>query len=293
MKKLLVALLLLTGFALAQTPDPVPGPSIEPTTGNGPDAVDKGSDQASVNQTVKLILPKATALHLDVTEVVFDLTDLDGEGWPHPDDPFANDPTIACVRAQPGGEDVTGQLSDNFWSQVQVLPGGTFYQPEDWPNIHPVGWGTVTSYPPIELDEAGELVEGSKGYFVCYKTTILQIFSNWSYWDLVVSRDDTTDQGIEHLYIQGNLCSTWGRATGLYDLPNGAMRHLIPKDMNFGPTGEHTVGSSLPDECTGKSWLDVLVVLAVKVNADRYGENQADLTYTLFSADAQFGDDQG
>jgi len=198
------------------------------------------------------------------------------------------------VRAQPGGADVTSQLGDNFWNQVQVLPGGTYYLPDGWPNIRPVGWGTVTSYPPIELDEEGELVEGSKGYFVCYKSTILQIFSNWDYWDLVVTREDTTDQGIEHLYIQGNLCSTFGQATGLYDLPDEASRHLIPKDMNFGPTGTHTVGADLPEECTGKSWLDVLVVLAVKVNADRYGTNQADLTYTLFSADAQFGDgDQG
>ncbi len=284
MRKWLPLFILALGFALAQTA----GPVIEPTTGDGPDAVSKGADQASVNQTVKLILPQATALHLDVTEIVFDLTGMDGDGWPHESDPFANDPTIACVMAQPGGQDETTDLGEDFWNQTQVKPGGTYYQTLAWPNIQPVGFGTVDSYPPIELDEEGELVEGSKGYFVCYKTFVLQIFSNWSYWDLVVERNDTTDQGIEHLYIQGNLCSTFGQTTGLYDLPDGALRHLIPKTMNFGPTGLHTIGDDLPEECTGKSWLDVLVVLAVKVNADKYGTNQADLTYTLFSADAQF-----
>ncbi len=124
MRKLAALMILALGLALAQTA----GPTIIPTTGDGPDAVDKGTDQASVNQTVKLVLPQATALHLDVTEVVFDLTGMDGEGWPHENDPFANDSTIACVMAQPGGQDTTSQLGDEFWNQVQFLPGGTYYE---------------------------------------------------------------------------------------------------------------------------------------------------------------------
>ncbi len=280
---ILGAFLALAAFALAQSP--TIGPSSE-----GPDAVDKGPDKASVNQTVKLILPKATALHLDSTTLTFDLTKLDGKGWPHPTDPLADNDTIACVYAK--GADQTRQHGDNFWNQTEVLPGGTKYETATWPNIRVDGGGVVDSYPPIELDGNGELIKGSKGYFVCYKTFILQLFSNWSYWDLTANRNDVTDQypSIEHLYIQGNTCYSFAnrKATGLYDLPNGSSRHLIPRSLNFGPTGDQVLGSNIPKECKQKSWLDALIVVAVKVNSDTWGENRADLTYTLQSADAQF-----
>jgi len=39
----------------------------------------------------------------------------------------------------------------------------------------------------------------------------------------------------------------------------------------------------------GFNWLDTLVVVAAKINSDHWGENRADLTYTLQSADVQFG----
>ena len=285
-KKWIVAsLFAVAAFAFAQTP--VIGPTSE-----GPDAVDKGADSASVNQTVKLILPQATALHLDTTTLTFDLKALDGKGWPHSSDPLAGDATIACVYAK--GADETSKLGDKFWNQTQVLPGGTYYEVQDWPKIAIVGGGVVDSYPPIEIGDDGELIEGSKGYFVCYKTFVLQLFSNWSYWDLTANRNDLDDEfpSIEHLYIQGNTCATFGRATGLYDLPDGASRHLIPKDLNFGPTGDQVLDPKLPESCKNKSWLDTLIVVAVKINSDRWGENRADLTYTLQSADVQFGTPQ-
>ncbi len=283
-KPIFLVIALLAAFAIAQTP------TVGPERGGGPDAVNKGPDEASVNQTVDLILPKATALHLDVTNIEFDLTALDGKGWPHASNPFDKDGTIACVYAF--GDDETKQQDDNFWNQTWVFPGGTKYQTQNWPYISIIGNGTVDSYPPIELDDNNELVQGSKGYFVCYKTFVLQLFSNWGYWDLTANRNDKKDQypSIEHLYIQGNTCSEFGTQTGLYDLPDGASRHLIPKTINFGPTGDHIVGNdNLPDECKAKSWLDVLVVMAVKINSDHYGTNRADLSYTLMSADTQFG----
>lgn len=283
MKKWIVAALFaIAALAFAQVP------LVSPTS-EGPDAVDKGPDSASVNQTVKLILPQATALHLDSTTLTFDLTALDGEGWPHAEDPFAKNSKIACVYAF-GPDDVT-QLGDNFWNQSQVLPGGTSYNADEWPYITINGNGTVDSYPPIEIGSDGELIQGSKGYFVCYKTFVLQLFSNWNYWDLTANRNDIEDNypSIEHLYIQGNTCATFGQATGLYDLPNGASRHLIPKSLNFGPTGDQVLMDNVPEVCQGKSWLDTLVVVAVKINSDKWGENRADLTYTLQSADVQFG----
>ncbi|WP_293174794.1 hypothetical protein [Oceanithermus sp.] len=285
-KLIFAAFLALAAFAFAQVP--VVGPTSE-----GADAVDKGPDSASVNQTVKLILPQATALHLDTTVLTFDLSALDGEGWPHSTDPFQKNGEIACVYAF--GPDVTTQLGDTFWNQMQVLPGGTSYSVADWPYITINGNGVVDSYPPIELDESGELIEGSKGYFVCYKSFVLQLFSNWDYWDLTANRNDIDDDfdSIEHLYIQGNTCYSYGNAmaTGLYDLPDGATRHLIPKTLNFGPTGDQVLLDNVPEDCQGKSWLDTLVVVAVKINSDRWGENRADLTYTLQSADVQFGSD--
>lgn len=284
-KWIVAALFAVAAFAFAQTP--LIGPTSE-----GPDAVDKGPDSASVNQTVKLILPQATALHLDTTTLTFDLSALDGKGWPHDTDPFAKDGKIACVYAF--GPDKTTQLGDDFWSQTQVLPGGTYYEVMDWPYVTVVGNGTVDSYPPIEINDDGELIEGSKDYFVCYKTFVLQLFSNWSYWDLTANRNDITDDypSIEHLYIQGNTCATFGQVTGLYDLPDGATRHLIPKTLNFGPTGDQVLMDNVPEVCQGKSWLDTLIVVAVKVNSDHWGENRADLTYTLQSSDVQFSTPQ-
>lgn len=284
-KWIIASLFAVAALAFAQTP--VIGPTSE-----GKDDYNKGPDSASVNQTIKLILPQATALHLDTTTLTFDLSSLDGQGWPHSSDPLAEDGTIACVYAT--GPDAVRELGDNFWNQTQVLPGGTYYQTASWPNITPVGGGFVDSYPPIEIDDDGELVPGSKNYFVCYKSFILQLFSNWSYWDLTANRNDIDDEfpSIEHLYIQGNTCATFGNATGLYDLPNGASRHLIPKTLNFGPTGDQVLLEGVPEDCQGKSWLDTLVVVAVKINSDHWGENRADLTYTLQSSDVQFGSPQ-
>ncbi len=67
-KGILAAVLVLAPLALAQAP------TLAPTRGDGPDAYAKGENSAAVNQTIELILPKATALHLDVTT-------LTSRGW--------------------------------------------------------------------------------------------------------------------------------------------------------------------------------------------------------------------
>ncbi len=52
---------------------------------------------------------------------------------------------------------------------------------------------------------------GSKEYFVCYQTFVIQLFSNFKFWDLQVARvEPATSQGINHLYVQGNTCATFG-----------------------------------------------------------------------------------
>ncbi len=269
MRKILVAALALAPLALAQ--------QVRPTTGDGPDAYAKGENSAAVNQVIELILPKATALHLDVTTLTFDLTSLDGAQWPNSTPDFGNQ--MVCVYGLTD-QDVKTQLGDNFYNQVQTLPLGTSYGVAQWPYIVINGGGPVTAYPPIKLDKDGQLVPGSKNHFVCYRTFILQKFSNGKKWELQVSRNDPQGaQGIQHLYIQDNPCDTFGAATGLYELPNGASLQLVPKDLQLGPTGYRSGNN--PQRCGYKSWLDDLVVVAVKVNADLWGKSTAHLTYTL------------
>lgn len=276
LRKLLFTLSVLAlagSFAIAQL-------VVEPTTQAGADAYDKGVDLASVDQTVTLRVPQATALHLDVTELTFDITALDGDGWPTSGADFA--PNMVCVY---GSSPTDVEIAGGFFGQQQVLPLGTYYGvgPDGWPDIQILNaGGQVTAYPPIQFDAEGELVPGSKDHFVCYRTFILQKFSNGSQWDLSVERADPVYEGVtgalQHLYIQDNPCDTFGEGTGFYELGSEPLR-LVPEALGTGPTGFRSAVN--PEVCGYKSWLDDLVVVAVKVNADYSGDNVAVLQYSL------------
>lgn len=284
-----IAMLALLGLAAAQI-------TIAPTGGTENDQIAKGATTASVDQTVVLRLPQATALHLAADTITFDLAYLDGPEW---DERAFRDATLpaggyACVYVT-GNDVVSGSLGPDFWSQTQVVPGGIAYAAAAWPTIELVYFGNgqsgdvaasdrVITYPPIRFDASGALVPGSKEYFVCYQTFVIQLFSNFRNFDLQVARDDATGQSIQHLYVQGNPCAEFGDPTGLFALPDGAMRHLLPKSLTVGPTG-----SRVDTACdVNSSWTDVLGVLAVKVNSDLYGDSVANLTYTLVSSDTAF-----
>lgn len=248
---------------------------VEPTVGDGPDLYDKGVETATVDQTVVLRVPQATALHLDVTELVFDIASLDGTGWPESTPDFA--PYMVCVY---GSAETDTLVGGGFFGQQQVLPLGTYYAvgPDGWPDIQVVDHnGLVTAYPPIQFDGNGELIPGSKNHFVCYRTFILQKFSNGSQWDLSVERIDEAGT-LQHIYIQDNPCDTFGQGTGFYELLEQPIR-LVPLALGTGPTGFRSATN--PEVCGFKSWLDDLVVVAVKVNADYAGDNAATLQYTL------------
>lgn len=310
MQKLLALLLIglfAATIALAQDiSTPVPTPlgeyEIMPTDDpDSPDAIAKNNaadgNGASVNQRVILILPRATALHLDATRLVFDLRALDGRDWPDSEFDFGNKMVCVYGPGENAGQfgdynpltgDYEQQLGPDFYNQTQVLPMGTYYKITDWPNIAVVGAGLVDSYPPIELDEDGNLVPGSKNYFVCYRTFILQKFSNGLDWELQVSRDDANkDRSIQHLYIQDNPCTLVanGQTTALFELPDGGSLQLVPDSLSVGPTGSQTTHPDLPESCRLKSWLDDLVVVAIKINADLAGRTFADLTYTLVTTE--------
>ena len=273
----------LGSAAFAQT-------TIAPTTGGGNDALAKGIDTASVQQLITLRLPKATALHLDVTNLLFDLTALDGPDW------------AARAAGKAGGVDFGGQmvcvyglqdtdavtpLGDNFYNQKQIFPLGTSYDlsATSWPSITVKGGGVVNTYPPIRIGANGELVTGSKNYFVCYRTFLLQKFSNGTSWDLTVKRVDdvTRPRAIKNIYIQDNPCDTAGAGTGLYKLGGseaaGQPLHLVPKNLNFGPTGSRTPEAR--SRCGYKSWLDDLIIVALPVDGELNGDNTAALQYTL------------
>lgn len=297
LRRLAFVLALVAAFSLVTAQSII----INPVTGDGPDVIAKNTDgnTATVNQIVELILPQATALHLDASTITFDLRALDGTGWADRavsgEMPSGFD--LACVYVT--GNDVENVLGSTYWGQTQVVPGGIAYHAATWDQIYLEYFGNdhsgpvppearVVTYPPIRLDANGELVPGSKGYFVCYQTFVLQLFSNFDFWDLQVRRTDTAGvQPIEHLYVQANTCSDYGAGTGLYALDNGMFVHLIPKTLNAGTTGEEALTNTAA--CgLNTSWLDVLGVLAVKINADHYGTSVANLQYTLMSSDAQF-----
>ena len=279
MHKLLATTVLLTLCAAAAQ-------QVKPTS-NGADAVKTGESTASVTQKVTLTLPKATALHLDTTELKFDISKLSTQ----------SDGTWYCVEGT-SGADVERQLDGDFWNQKQVLPMGTSYSPAKWPNITVNGGKQVTQYPPVDL-VGGELRANSKNHFMCYRSFILQKFSNLGFFRLSVQRgngavqgDKKTQEGTFDLYIQDNPCFSFGEATGLYKLPVGGIRELIPRRLTVGTTG--ALAATNEKNCYGggsKSWLDDLVIVAVKVDGDKFGDNTTTLTYTLESSESAFNDD--
>lgn len=260
------------------------------TTDSGADAVNVGARSASVNQTVNLKLPEATALHLDATTLTFDISQIGNQ-----------DNTWYCAYGVGNGQDQTTQLGADFWNQKQVLPLGTSYTPHanDWGKITVNAGAKVTQYPPIIKGTNQEVDNASKAYFVCYRTFIIQKFSNVGNFKLSVSRDNPTNgMGRQMMYIQDNPCSTFGGATGLYKLDPGAARELIPMRMTSGTTGARAAGTTGMTQAqlgggsnvcrSYTSWLDDLVVVAVVVDGDRAGDNNAILTYTLESSASPF-----
>lgn len=257
------------------------GQELAPTTGDGPDAVAKGENSASVNQEVQLILPRANALHLDVTTLKFDLTAMDGANWPNSTFDFGGQ--MLCYYGK-SNTDIVTPLNATYFNQTQYLPLGVGYAnaPSGWPNIVLTDTaGAVTAYPPIKLDATtGELVPGSKNYFVCFRTFKLQKFTNGEQWDLSVTRSGTTvGKEIDRLYIQDNPCDTFGAPTGLYKINVGDTLRLVPESLAVGPTGKQVADAK--GLCGYKSWLDDLVVMAVVVDGDYAGTNHAQLQYTL------------
>lgn len=274
MRKLIIAtaLLAICGLAAAQTVSPTSDPS-------APDQVNRGTTTATVTQNVKLILPQATALHLSSSNLVFDIGQIANQ-----------DGSWYCAYGRPNSagvvEDNVSQLGSNFWGQTQTLPLNTYYNVAAYPNISIVAGDRVTQYPPAIIGTNGKVA--SKAYFVCYRTFILQKFSNVGNFRLSVQRDNPTGAtGHQMLYIQDDPCWDWGGATGFYKLNEGTTVQLIPKTMTVGTTGHLAAQSKSNNFCRrNSSWADDVVVVAVVIDGDPAGVNTATLTYTLESSAA-------
>lgn len=270
MKKFLIATIAMSlcAFAGAQTV----APTVDTTAA---DQVNIGTMSASVSQNVKLVLPEATALHLTASNLVFDISQIGNQ-----------DSTWYCAQGLGNGEDVeVGMDADNFWGQTSTLPLGTYYTVGEFPNIEVVAGERITQYPPVELVN-GKVDNASKAYFVCYRTFIMQKFSNVGNFRLSVTRDDPDgDMGHQLIYVQDDPCWAWGDVTGLYKINEGATTQLIPKNMGRGTTGALAASTGDNNQCRKySSWADDVVVVAVVVDGDKAGENTAVLTYTLESS---------
>lgn len=275
MKKLIImtAVLGVCAVAGAQT--------VAPSISTDADQVNKGATSASVKQNVNLILPQATALHLTASSLDFDISKIGQQ-----------DANWYCAYGLTNGDQASALTpKDEFWGQTQTLPLGTSYDVATYPNIAVKAGKQVTSYPPVELVN-GKVDNATKNYFVCYRTFILQKFSNVGNYRLSVSRDAPTgDMGHQMLYIQEDPCNAWGQATGLYKLDEGTNKILTPRSLTEGTTGKQASASSKDGRnvCRkGTSWLDDVIVVAVVVDGDKAGKNTAVLTYTLESSASVF-----
>jgi hypothetical protein len=247
-----------------------------PTTGPEQVNVNTAGGNANVTQTLQLNLPQATALHLTTTLLNYDLTTLGGD---------KADPKMVCVygigKAAIDGTDVPIAGLDGAQG---YHPLGTYYslQPT-FGNINVIGGGLVNNYPPVQLDREGKVIEGSKNRFICYKTFILQKFSNGKAWDISVTRKDVdTARHLGPIYMQDNMCSNWGANTAMFKIVDGMKQSLLPASLTNKPTGQLTDQSDNARLlCGNRSWLDDLIVVAIKIDGQENGITQSTLTYTL------------
>jgi hypothetical protein len=268
---MILAALALAGTAAAQT-------TVLTTTGTGADEFDVGRTAASVSQQVRLVVPPRVGLHLDVSQLDFDLRDI-------------NTDQMVCVYGT--GPDNTDFLESDGWT----LPRGLAYTlAGDFGtgvNIIEFDGGAaateVTQYPPARFDDNGELIEGSKAGFVCFRTFIVQKFSNYpSGFDISVARSG----GNFDMYVQDNSECSWNDfqgqpgglggngVTGFFEVNDGAsVDGLLPGVYSADTTG------NLSNACGGNDkggWHDDQMIVAIAIDGQQAsGVDRATLTYTI------------
>lgn len=264
---LLLAALAFTGLVAAQA-------TVYTTTGTGEDEFDFGEASTSVSQQVNLVVPPRVGLHLDVSQLDFDLDDI-------------NTDQMVCVQG----------VSDDVELSGWQLPRGLYYGLEGdfGTGVNILAWGDgntvekVTQYPPARFDDSGELIDGSKTGFVCFRTFIVQKFSNYAAgFDISVARTG----GNYDMYVQDNSECSWNDLlnnddglggnglTGFYKVDHdSSVSGLLP-----GVYSEDTTGN-LSAACGGNDkggWHDDQMIVAVAVDGQQaIGTDSATLTYTI------------
>lgn len=266
---LFVAALTVFGFAMAQVSVP-----LVPTTGGGGTYI-LGANSAAVNQLVNVNIPQAYGLAIDdAASIAFDLS----TDW--------SKTQMVCVT----GLAVDGTIADQPGPSGGVYPLGTHYTIQ-FPNITVLGGNEVTNYPPIAYTgEPGTAINvGSKGDFVCYRSFYLEKFANTKGWDVTVQRTDGQNSGglaSTPMYVQDNVCAAPSAATGMFPLANNDTVDLFAnapdsvlaiQNMTTGAAAE--AGGTVCGQPT--SWLNDLVVLAIKVDGNQAGNFNTTLTYTI------------
>lgn len=284
MRKLLVMISILGAAAFGAAFAQSTGVSVAlaPTTGGGGMYNTGSAAGVGVNQNVSLTLPTAYGLAIDNAENLnFDLSSLG-----------TSNSQLACVTAIPNSKGQVGDVSQT----VGVWPLGTHYTiGGSFPDINVQGGSAVTSYPPVAYT-GGSAANGvslaSKQEFVCYKSFILEKFANVPGWTVTVSRSDATGNNLDQMYIQDNVCgAAFGNATGLLPLVNGASAiDLFQGGADAAYQNLTTGGAAESAQCNyggPTSWLNDLVVLAIKIDGQQAGTQSTTLTYTIQATNPQ------
>lgn len=144
----------------------------------------------------------------------------------------------------------------------EVAPAGTSLVIGAWPTLEALGARPLTTYPPPP---------GEAGGVVCYRAFELAAYANVGAWQLGVERSDAPEGApFPALYVV-SVCPG-GEVPGLLPIADGERRTL-------------RLGSGA-DACA-----DMLVAVAVRIDAGIAGTARTDLRYTLLAADADFSDD--
>lgn len=141
-----------------------------------------------------------------------------------------------------------------------VAPAGTSLVVTTWPTIEVLGGTPLAAYPPPPSMTGG---------VVCYQTFELEVFANQPGWRLDVSRADRPETAPFPPSYVASVCAGDEESALLPIADDG--RRTLWHDATRG--GCH----------------DMLVALAVRIDAAGFGTAQTDLRYTLLAADADFG----
>jgi hypothetical protein len=141
-----------------------------------------------------------------------------------------------------------------------VAPAGTSLAIGAWPTLEALGARALATYPPPPDQAVGGVV--------CYRAVALDAYANVGTWQLAVERTDAPEGAPFPALYLASVCRDEA-APGLLPIVDGERRTL-------------RLGSAA-DGCA-----EMLVAVAVRIDAGLAGTARTELRYTLLAADADF-----